>query len=176
MTEEIDRMLADLIGIRNDDNLSAPATPNITLPPTVPATAMYPRLLVACDKVRAHTEYLSEEAKHLAIRVGDVIDVYVYVDDTTAVGFNRRSKAGGAFPIEMADIITPGPREDIDMLYCDFGPGDLEDQYDLECRLGDFIRVLDKGEHGDVYGFNQRTFDMGRLDVGIYFTWVKIDV
>jgi hypothetical protein len=87
MTKEIEQMVAEL----TTSNTNKFGSLLIDRPLIPPATAAFPKLLLKVETVQAHSEYTGPDVKHLITMPGDIITVYAYTDEVTAIGFNTRT-------------------------------------------------------------------------------------
>ncbi|KAG9245655.1 hypothetical protein BJ878DRAFT_533755 [Calycina marina] len=143
MTDEVSRMMTELSGpyTRADSLLT-------TRLPARAAPAILPKALLKAETMQAHSEYAGPDWKHLLIMPGDIVIVYAYIDEMTAVGFNTRTNLGGRFPLifrRSVELLTYKSR-----------------QYVRVCRRGKDNRWA--------YGFNQSTLSMGRIYTDDDFT------
>ena len=170
MTAEIERMMSELTGLCNKRNY----LPTLQ-PPNPSATAHPPKLLLEAERLRAHSEYLGPNWPHLLIIPGDIIDVYAYIDKTTAVGFNTRTDLGGRFPIDIAKRVESQPYKKAEILFCTSGKlNDKSSPTSLAYTSGQYLRICKREkDRGWAYGFNQSTLAMGRFDTRYSFKKVE---
>jgi hypothetical protein len=160
MTEEIERMMTELIALCNKGN-SLPTT----RPPAPAATTVLPKLLLKAETMQAHSEYTGPDWKHLLIMPGDIVIAYAYINEVTAVGFNTRTNLGGRFPIDTVKKVEPQPHVKPEILLCICSTGgDNNSPSSLAYKSGQYIRVCRREKDMRwAYGFNQSTLNMGRI-------------
>jgi hypothetical protein len=169
MTKEIEQMMTGLTALCNKDN-SLPTT----YPPTPVATKVPPKLLLQAETVQAHSEYIGSDWKHLLVMPGDIIIVYAYINEVTAVGFNTRTNLGGRFPIDKANKIKPQPYVKPEILLAIISDRGSDSPSSLSYKSGQYIRVCRREKDTRwAYGFNQSTLSMGRFYTSSDFNKVE---
>jgi hypothetical protein len=172
MTEEIERMITQLTAFCNSESSSVPTT----RPPAAAATTVYPKLLLKTETMQAHSEYSGPDWRYLLVMPGDVIVVYAYINDATAVGFNTRTNLGGRFTVEIAKKMDPQPDVKPEIFLCTGSRSQSKGfggpTY-LAYERGDYVRVCKWEKEGrSAYAFNQGTLLFGK---GFVDDWKKIE-
>ncbi|TVY89860.1 hypothetical protein LAWI1_G005417 [Lachnellula willkommii] len=162
ITEEIERMMTEFTAPYTKDNSLMATRP----PAPVVAPAVTPKLLLNAETMQAHSGYIGPDWKHVLIKPGDIIIVYAYINEVTALGFNTRTNLGGRFPIATSKKVEPQPHVELDILFCERSclPGEKEGPSSLAYMHGQYIRVCMREENKFAYGFNQSTLSMGRIN------------
>ncbi|KAM0308096.1 hypothetical protein ACHAO8_010320 [Botrytis cinerea] len=173
MTEEIERMMTDLIVLCNKgDSISTTRTPE-------PAgTTVFPKLLSRPKTMQAKSGYAGPNLTHLLSMPGDTIIAYAYISEVIAVGFNTRTNLGGRFPVDTANMVYPQPDEKVEIFIAKNPLTIYNDTpFLLNYKAGQYIRACSWEEDRIyAYGFNLSTLAMGRFDVRYDFNkieWLK---
>jgi hypothetical protein len=159
MTEDIKQMVTELATIFEEG--STLLTPRPSVAPTIP------RHLLNAETLWANHEYNGPDWKHLLVKPGDQINVYAFIDEVTAIGFNTRTGLGGRFPVNIAEKFDPGSPEKPEILLCitAVGSNSSDNPFSLSIKIGHYVRVCRRESTSNlVYGFNQSTLDMGTFD------------
>ncbi|TGO90910.1 hypothetical protein BPOR_0047g00330 [Botrytis porri] len=110
MTEEIERMITELIALCNkDDSLSTTRTP------APAATTVFSKLLLKPETMQVHSGYAGPNLTHLLMMPEDTIIAYAYINEAIAVGFNTRTNLGGRFLINTTKRVHPQPHEKVEV-------------------------------------------------------------
>lgn len=142
----------------------------------IESNAFPPRLLPQIEVFRARSAYTGPDWKHLLIVPEDVINVYAYVSDGVAIGFNTRTHLGGQFPLDIGEKIEQHPHLKPEILVCTNGSYDVSSPTHLRYKEGQYVRICKREEDrssGWAYGFNQSTLSMGRFDTRYCFDKVE---
>ncbi|KAH0559663.1 hypothetical protein GP486_003820 [Trichoglossum hirsutum] len=170
MTEEIERMMMELIALCNKDD-----TLLTTRPPAAAAVRVFPKFLLKAVTMQAQSEYAGPDWKHLLIMPGDIIVVYAYINELAAIGFNTRTNLGGLFPVDSVMKVEPQPHEKTEIFLATKSSGQhASSPSSLAYDTGQYVRVCrwEKVLSG-AYGFNLSTLAMGRFNAKFDFKKIE---
>jgi hypothetical protein len=106
MTEEIKQVMTELTAIFNNGYyLQTHQLPS----PSAIAVAL--KLLLKTKIVEAYSWYTGPDWKDHLIMLGDTINVHVYINEGTDIGFHLGINLGGQFPVDIAKKTEPQPVE-----------------------------------------------------------------
>lgn len=116
--------------------------------------------------MKAERSYTGANLEDLLVRSGDLINVYAYIDEENAIGFNTQTNLGGQFPLKIVSEVGPEAHTDPEVLVCKssirYGTGFGH----LQPEEGHYVSVCSwEANKTWGYGFNHQTLAMGTFNV-----------
>lgn len=174
MAKEIEQMMNELAQFRNSSSKSKSLLPS--LPSAAPVHEIYPKVLLNPVRGQAQSEYAGPDWRYLLIKPGDIIVVYAYLNESTAIGFNTQTGLGGRFPFGCVKVDEEQVDEGVEVYYSTSPSGKYSNSSpsSMVYAEGHYVRVCRwEKDTRWTYAFNQSTLYMGRIFINSNFK--KVD-